>query len=87
MKPRDIFLPGLMSIWKLIKILTFTDTSVKTRNANQFVMRTVFHTLSQYPGSPLKICSVKPLLGEKSLNFLPPRCILHNLVQPRENVE
>ena len=84
MKPRDIFLPGPMSIWKLIKILTFTYTSVKSRNANQFVMRTVFHTLSQYPGSPLKICSVKPLFGEKSL---PPRCILHNLVQPRENVE
>ena len=34
------FLPGL--IRKLIKILKFADTSLKTCNANQFVMRTVF---------------------------------------------
>ena len=30
--------------------------------------------------SPVNIWSEKPLLVEKSLNFLPPRCILHNLV-------
>ena len=28
---------GLMNIWKLIKILIFTDTSLKIRSANQFV--------------------------------------------------
>ena len=41
-KPTDTFLPGLMNIWKLIKVLTFTDTFLKIRNANRFVMRTVF---------------------------------------------
>ena len=28
---------GLMNIWKLIKILIFTDATLKVRNANQFV--------------------------------------------------
>ena len=41
LKPTDTFLPGLMNIWKLIKVLTFTDTFLKIRNANRFVMRTV----------------------------------------------
>ena len=41
-KPTDIFPLGLMTIWKLIKVLIFTDTSLTIRNANQFVMRTVF---------------------------------------------
>ena len=41
-KPTDTFLPGLMNIWKLIKVLTFTDTFLKICNANGFVMRTVF---------------------------------------------
>ena len=34
-----------------------------------------------------KIWTVKPLPVEKSLNFLPPRCILHNLVYPGANNE
>ena len=34
-----------MSIWELIKVLIFTDTSLKIRNANQFVMRTFFSIL------------------------------------------
>ena len=34
-------------------------------------------TLESYP---VKIWSEKPLLVERSLNFLPPRCILHNWV-------
>ena len=34
-----------------------------------------------------KILTVKPLPVEKSLNFLPPRCILHNLVYPGANNE
>ena len=38
----ETFLPGLMNIWKLIKVLIFTNTLLKIRNANQFVMRTVF---------------------------------------------
>ena len=41
-KPTDTFLPGLMNIWKLIKVLTFTDTFLKNRNANRFAMRTDF---------------------------------------------
>ena len=28
-----------MNIWKLIKVQTFTDTSFKVRNVNQFVIR------------------------------------------------
>ena len=38
----DTFLTGIVNIWKLIKVLIFTDTLLKIRNANQFVMRTVF---------------------------------------------
>ena len=47
MKPTDTFLPGLMSIWKLIRVLIFTNTSLKIRNANQFVMRNVFQFLKK----------------------------------------
>ena len=38
----DTFLTGIVNIWKPIKVLIFTDTLLKIRNANQFVMRTVF---------------------------------------------
>ena len=38
----ETFLPGLVNIWKLIKVLRFTNTLLKIRNVNQFVMRTVF---------------------------------------------
>ena len=37
--------------------------------------------------SPVKIWSEKPLLTEKSLNFLPPQCILYNLVHLGGNTE
>ena len=38
----QIFLPGLTNIWKLIKVLTFIDTSLKISNADRFVMRIIF---------------------------------------------
>ena len=37
--------------------------------------------------SSVKIGPVKTLLAEKSLNFTPPWCILHNLVHPGKNGE
>ena len=37
--------------------------------------------------SPVKIWSEKPLLTEKSLNFLPPQCKLYNLVHLGGNTE
>ena len=40
-KSTDTFLTGHMNISKLIKVLIFTNISLKIRNANQFVMRTL----------------------------------------------
>ena len=37
--------------------------------------------------SPVKISSVKPFPVEKSLNFLPPQFVLHDLIHPGGNVE
>ena len=41
-KPTGTFLPGLINILKMIKIVTFMGTSLKTLNANQLVMGTRF---------------------------------------------
>ena len=36
---------------------------------------------------PVKTWPVKSLPGKKGLNFLPPRCILHNVGHPGGNAE
>ena len=44
-----------MKIWKLIKVLIFTNISLKIRNADQFVMRAVFEfQIQQELNTPLK---------------------------------